>query len=185
MIFSRQFLRQRRPDGASASRLANHRSLNTLPRPLRWLWLLTLLSVLLLGGWLLRPPQESGGTNPVIAAWQEAQARGAYHFDSDVTQITTPLATLTNIGRTSHQTDLHLQGETDLHAAALNLRLWSQAGSVTNPDQALEVRVADGKTMARQGDGEWKEVGDLTGPLAPGGDFLAFLAGLRDLQPPW
>ena len=182
MIFLRQFLRQRRPDGASASRLANHRSLNTLPRPLRWLWLLTLLSVLLLGGWLLRPPQESGGTNPVIAAWQEAQARGAYHFDSDVTQITTPLATLTNIGRTSHQTDLHLQGETDLHAAALNLRLWSQAGSVTNPDQALEVRVADGKTMARQGDGEWKEVGDLTGPLAPGGDFLAFLAGLRDLQ---
>ncbi|MCX6047416.1 MAG: hypothetical protein NT075_20110, partial [Chloroflexi bacterium] len=153
----------------------------------RWLIGGILLFTLLCGGEWLQRHAQAATTNPVIAAWEQARARGAYHFTSDLTQTTTPLAILNNVGRSSRQTDLHLEGDSDVRAATMNLRLWTQEGSVSQPNSGVEVRVRDGKTQIRQSgatDGEagWQDAGDITGALAPNGDFLAFLAGMRDVQ---
>ena len=81
----------------------------------------------LLIGWLLasRP-----AANPVVAAWQRARAAGAYHFDSDVVQVTTPAATIANVGRRAREDRLRLEGSTNLYDHTLELTLWSKGGSV-------------------------------------------------------
>ncbi|MCE7985168.1 MAG: hypothetical protein DYG89_28680 [Caldilinea sp. CFX5] len=148
-------------------------------------WLITgiMLLALVASGWWLQRQALAAPTNPVVAAWAAARDRGAYHFTSDFTQVNTPLATLANVGRSSRQTALHLEGATDLRAATMNLHLWSQEGNVSQPDSGVEVRVIDGKTEMRQAGGAWKPADDLLGGMAPSGDFLAFLAGMRDIQP--
>jgi hypothetical protein len=144
-------------------------------------WIGLALSLLILIGLQQHRANAQAG-NPVLAAWQAAQQRGSYAFSSDMNQTTTPLATIQNVGRKSRTTELHLEGESDLRNKRLDLRLWSGAGAINDATGALEVQVADGKTRVRQSGGEWKEEGDLLGGLAPNGDFLSFLAGLREVQ---
>jgi hypothetical protein len=120
--------------------------------------------------------------NPVIAAWQAALARGAYRFASDVVQTTTPIASVANVGKRSREERLRLEGDNDLRAQTLNLRLWSQTGNLVEAESGLEVRVADGKTLIRQAGGDWQERSDFTGALAPNGDLMSYLAGLHTVQ---
>lgn len=54
--------------------------------------------------------------DPVAAAWQRVQERGAYSFDSDVVQTTTPSASVANIGLSSREQRLHLAGQNDLRS---------------------------------------------------------------------
>ena len=121
----------------------------------------------------------------VAAAWQSAQARGGYHFTSDVVQVTVPEATLTNVGRRSEQEQVYLEGQTDLRRQSMDLKVWSDSlengGSVLVPESGLEVQVAGGKTRTRRGNGPWDESTDLTGGYAPQGDFLAYLAAMKDV----
>ena len=147
----------------------------------RWWWIGLAFSLLILIGLQQHRANAQAG-NPVLAAWQSAQQRGSYAFSSDMSQTTTPLATIGNVGRKSRTTELHLEGKSDLRNKRLDLRLWSGAGAINDETGALEVQVADGKTRVRQSGGEWKEEGDLLGGLAPNGDFLSFLAGLREVQ---
>ena len=48
----------------------------------------------------------------------------------------------------------------------MELRLWSQGGSVAEAQTGVGVRVADGKTSIRQGTGPWQESQDLTQTVA-------------------
>ncbi|MBI1296143.1 hypothetical protein GC175_14410 [bacterium] len=122
----------------------------------------------------------------VTAAWQRAQESGSYHFSSDVIQVTIPEATLTNVGRRSIQEQVYLEGETDLRAGSMQIKLWTdsldQGGSVLVPESGLEVTVADGKTRTRRGNGPWEESTGFTHGYAPQGDFLAYLAAMRDVH---
>jgi hypothetical protein len=145
----------------------------------RW-WIGLAVGLLILIGFQQHRANAQAG-NPVLAAWQAAQQRGSYAFSSDVIQTTTPLATIQNVGRKSRTIELHLEGQSDLRNATLALRLWSGAGNIFASEGALEVEVADGKTRIRESGGEWQEEGDLLGSMAPNGDFLSFLAGLRDV----
>lgn len=140
--------------------------------------LLACITLALLGIVVVVQAQAS----PVTAAWQRARAAGAYHFGSDVVQVTTPSATITNAGRKSREDRLRLEGETDLRARSMELRLWTGAGSVQLPASAAAVRVRDDKTLIRQGDGAWKPAADMTGALAPRGDWMAYLAAVRDVE---
>jgi len=121
----------------------------------------------------------------VQAAWQRAQESGSYHFTGDVTQVTVPAATLTNVGRRSQQENVYLEGQTDLAARSMNLRLWTDSlangGSVLIPETGLQVQVTDGKTQIRRGNDDWQESNGLTDGYAPQGDFLAYLAAMRDV----
>src|SRR5262249_31780878 len=63
--------------------------------------------------------------DPVSAAWARARAAGSYYFDSNVTQVTIPSPKVSNVGRSSRTAQLHLEGQTDLRANTLEMRLWS------------------------------------------------------------
>ena len=125
--------------------------------------------------------RASTQTDAVHTAWQHVQAAGSYHFAGDVTQVTTPSATVTNIGRASREDTLHLEGEADLRHHRMTLRLWTRGGSVAQPDSGVEVEVVDGKTRVRQSGGAWQESGDITGGLAPEGDFTSYLQAIRQI----
>src|SRR5690242_20337933 len=102
---------------------------------------LTLFALGLLLGWFLRPVVTRAATpDPVTAAWERARAAASYAFTGDVTQITLPLATLTNVGRTSHTEKFHVEGQNDLRAKQLEMTLWSEGGSVLQADSGLSIR---------------------------------------------
>jgi hypothetical protein len=125
----------------------------------------------------------SGQLNPVAAALASAQASGSYRFDGDLTQVTIPSATVANIGRSSRTDQFHMQGNANARSAGLQMQLWA-GGSVADASTAIGVKVENGKTYVRQGNGEWQaDAGVSTDAIAPQGDFMAFLKAVRDVQP--
>jgi hypothetical protein len=91
--------------------------------------------------------------DPVTAAWQRARASGSYRFSSEIVQQTTPSTAVTNVGRSGSTEQVHMEGQSDLRARTLDLRLWSQGGNLLQDANSIEVRVADGKTIVRHGQG--------------------------------
>ena len=120
-------------------------------------------------------------TDPITAAWERVQAAGSYHFSSDVTQTTTPSASVRNVGRRSQTDQIYLEGMADIDATAMEFRLWSGSGSLLQDGSSLAARVADGKTYTKQNEGEWQEASDFTQSLAPAGDFMSYLVAARDI----
>ena len=114
-------------------------------------------------------------------AWERARAAGSYSFTSDVVEITIPTVKVTNVGRPSRTEQLHLEGQSDLDAAAIEFRLWSEGGNVHSPETGLAVRAANGKSYTRQGTGAWQESSSFSDAIAPDGDFMGYLAAARDI----
>ena len=125
----------------------------------------------------------NSATDPVTVAWQKVKAAGSYHFTSDVLQKTIPVASLTNVGRSSHTDALHLEGQNDLRNQALELTLWNQGGSVLNAASGVSMRTEKGKTFTRRGNEAWQETDNQTDAFAPQGDFLGYLAAIRNVGP--
>ncbi|MFN8440654.1 MAG: LamG-like jellyroll fold domain-containing protein [Caldilineaceae bacterium] len=119
--------------------------------------------------------------NPVTAAWEKAKAAGSYHFTSDVTQVTIPLPSLDNVGRSSRSENLHMEGQNDLRAQQMDLTLWSDSGSVSDPASGVGIKIDKGQTFVRQGTGEWQPRADAIGAIAPQGDLLSYLTALRNV----
>ena len=124
--------------------------------------------------------------DPVAAAWEKARAAGAYHFAGDVTQTTIPSPTIANVGRTSRVQMLHLRGRTDLRRQTVEMQLWANGGSVLSDEGSLGLKVENGKSFVRSqgpaGWGDWQEADGAFDGFAPDGDFLAYLAAVRDIQ---
>ncbi len=118
----------------------------------------------------------------VKAAWAQARQSGAYHFSADVQQTIIPEASVLNVGRTSQQTALHLDGDVNLPDQQLHFTLWSQGGSVLNADSGIEVKVNGEQAEARQGTQDWQDINNFTGAFAPQGDFMAFLAAAQNVK---
>lgn len=117
--------------------------------------------------------------DPVTAAWKQARAAGSYHFQSDIIQVTTPSATLANVGRASRTERLYVEGQNDLRQQKLELQLWAQDGSALERDGGVAVRVENGTTLVRQGSGDWQESASVSDSFAPQGDLMAYLAAVR------
>ncbi|MBX3010129.1 MAG: hypothetical protein KF832_01435 [Caldilineaceae bacterium] len=150
-------------------------------RMANFVWVFIALSILL--GWTLSPLfTRAALPEPVTAAWARAQAAGSYHFTSDITQTTLPLATLANVGRTSRSEKLYLEGQSDLRTAQLEMTLWSTGGTVLQAESGLAIRTERGKTFARRGAGAWEVIDDFTDAFAPQGDFLSYLTAVKDVQ---
>ncbi len=124
--------------------------------------------------------------NPVLAAWEKARAAGSYHFDSDIIQTTIPSTSVVNIGRSSRTQTLHLSGKNDLRRQSLEMRLWNQGGSVSQSESALGVKVEAGESYVRRygpsGWSEWEKADGSFEGFAPQGDFLAYLAAVREVE---
>ncbi|RIK42794.1 MAG: hypothetical protein DCC55_07765 [Chloroflexi bacterium] len=145
--------------------------------------LLLVAGLLALGGWLA--PRATGAIqpNPVTAAWEKARAAGSYHFSSDVTQMTIPVAKVTNVGRQSRTDQLRLEGATNLKENRLEMRLWSEGGNILQNDGEIAIKIEDGKSYLRRGATEpWQDQEGILDGIAPQGDFLAYLAAVRDIQ---
>lgn len=139
-----------------------------------------------LGLWLA--PRATGALqpDPVREAWEKAHATGSYQFSSDVTQMTMPVAKVTNVGRTSRTEQIHLRGETDLRQSRLQMQLWSDGGSVAQGEGGIAIKVEEGKSYIRHGapngHPEWQESEGVVDGLAPQGDFLAYLQAVREVK---
>lgn len=117
----------------------------------------------------------------VQAAWERVRQGGVYDFNADITQLTIPLPSVTNVGRGGKETSFYLEGSTNLPEEEMNLRLWSQGGSVLQPGTAVEIQVDGDTVLARRGEEAWQEIEDFRGLVAPEGDFMSFIAAAEDV----
>ncbi len=115
-------------------------------------------------------------------AWQRAQEIGIYQFSSDLIQTKYPAPALANFGRTSQKEFAYLKGTVNLPEQSMNLSLWHGEGSVASPQSSIEIRIVGNRGYARQYGGPWHESDDLAGGLAPDNDFLAYLAGIKNVS---
>jgi hypothetical protein len=123
----------------------------------------------------IQPRVAAMQPDPLAAAWERARSAGSYHFDSDVIQVTIPSPKVGNVGRASHTEQIHLEGSANLRRSTLEMRLWSDGGSVAQGETGVAVKVEQGKTYVRRGTGDWQAAGSLTDGMAPQGDFMAYL----------
>lgn len=160
------------------------------PHSRLWLGLLAALVLLAVGlsGAVWLPSVTNAATSnpdPVTAAWEKAKAAGSYNFTSDVTQKSIPIATITNVGRSSHSEAFYLEGQNDLRAQTLELTLWSGGGSALNAESGVSLRTEGGKSFTRRGGRSassaepWQEGDNIVAGFAPQGDFLGYLAAIR------
>ncbi|HOU14788.1 MAG TPA: PKD domain-containing protein [Anaerolineae bacterium] len=152
-----------------------------------------LLTLALLGLGLAARPLAANPASPlapltargaVEAAWQRANAVGAYTYATDIEQTTWPLPKLENVGLHSTVEHIYIEGETDVAAGAMRLALWSEGGSTAIGGDSLQLRVEQDKAWGRIGAGEWEELKDGAASLnlfAPGGDPLGYLAAAQDI----
>jgi hypothetical protein len=168
------------------------------PHPLSLLLaLLCLLSLALSAYPTVTTMAESGSAEAAVAriraedavkgAWERAHEAGSYRYTADIVQTTIPRPTVTNIGRTSLQDALHVEGETNLPDRTMHMVLWSQGGSVQHAETGAEMRVEGDRAFVRKepaggGDESWEEVEDFGGGLfGSGSDPMAFLAAAKDI----
>jgi hypothetical protein len=137
---------------------------------------------LILGVAIIPRAVRAVNPDPISAAWAKARAAGSYQFDSNVTQMTVPVAKVTNVGRQSHTEYLRLEGETNLRQNLLELRLWSDGGSVLQDESGVAIKIEEGKSYIRQGAGEWQESDGVLDGLAPQGDFMAYLQAVGEIK---
>jgi len=151
----------------------------TAKRHLLWLSIF-LIPIAAVFGWSAAPIVRAMQPNPLEESLQRARESGSYHFTSDIAQVTVPASKVTNVGRASRTSELHMEGQTNLKEASMQMRLWTQEGSVSDPSGGMAVKIEDGKTYVQEGQGAWKEREGLTDGFAPDGDFMAYLVALRD-----
>ena len=105
----------------------------------------------------------------VAQAWSNVHLSDQYAFAADIVIKTIPLPTAGKIGRFSKTDSLYLEGTNDLKGQGLEMALWGGGVSVANRDKAYQVRIRDGRTETRAGDGEWQSGEDGAASFAPEG----------------
>ncbi len=139
-------------------------------------------SVLLLSFAVVRLTTAAVGPRAEVQTiWRNAHAVSGYSFRADVVQNVAPVASLSNIGRTSHTYQYHLEGKSDLKARSLDLMLWDQGGSTLDAASAAQLKVENGIASMRRGQQPWQQIDNFSGSFAPEGDFLAFLSGAKNI----
>ncbi|MBN1888600.1 MAG: Ig-like domain-containing protein [Thermoflexales bacterium] len=126
--------------------------------------------------------QRLSAARQVEAAWQRATDTGAYEYTSELVQTTWPLLKLENVGLSSTEERLYIEGETNVANKALYMKLWSGGGNALTGDSSLSIRVEGDQAWGRTGSSDWQELEeDVTDLFAPGGDPLGYLAAARDV----
>ncbi|MBN1180206.1 MAG: tandem-95 repeat protein [Anaerolineae bacterium] len=149
-------------------------------------WILALSVTLLLAGGTLAPRAlQADAPSPeqvVQRAWRLAQEANTYRFATEIVQTTYPAPTLVNVGRSTREATLYMEGQADLPNRTLLMTLWQNGGSVLNPSDGIQVRIEGDRAYGRQAGGPWEEVDDFSGAFAPANDLMAYLAGAHDIR---
>jgi hypothetical protein len=129
-------------------------------------------------------PQRSdvAAEDLIRQAWERAKESGSYGFDADITQIKRPLASVTNVGKTTKRDNFYLEGTTNLAAQSLEMTLWSQSGTVQDKNSGAQIRIEGDTAYARQGNQPWEQINNFTGAFAPDNDFLGYLVAATNVQ---
>lgn len=151
----------------------------------RWSYVLAAAVLLLMMA--LIPQQasharSSSAEEEVQAAWQRAQRAGAYRFATEILQTTYPAPALVNVGRSSRQDRLRIEGEISLPDRTLLMTLWQDGGSALNARDGIEVRVEGDRAYGHAPGEPWQEIPDFSGAFAPDNDLLAYLAGVKNVR---
>ncbi len=117
----------------------------------------------------------------LVAAWRNVQIAGRYEFSADVTQKTIPLPSVTNVGRGSSQQRIYMEGSNQIQEETLQLAMWSNGGSVLQPDTAYQVEVIDGHTRTKIGNEPWRDSESVPSSFAPNGNPFSFLVAATDV----
>ncbi len=142
-----------------------------------------LLTLVLLGYLATTWPVQAQTSKDVVAeVWQRVRAIGAYEFSADINQQVIPVASISNIGRSSQPQELHIEGTTNLQTQELAMTLWSQGGNVLDRASGLELKTSAGRLLARRNSSDWQEVSNFADALMPQADFTTFLAGATDIK---
>jgi subtilisin-like proprotein convertase family protein len=118
----------------------------------------------------------------VQVAWQRAQQAGVYRFATEIVQTTFPAPKLVNVGRSSRQDTLHIEGQTNLPDRSLLMSMWQGGGNVLDVRDGVEVRVQGDRAYGRQIGGTWEEIPDFSNAFAPGSDLMAYLASAKNVR---
>ncbi|MCP4418904.1 MAG: hypothetical protein GY805_19990, partial [Chloroflexi bacterium] len=116
----------------------------------------------------------------VQSAWALAQESDRYSYRADIAQTTYPAPRLTNAGKSPIEDRLALEGTVNLSARTMQMTLWND-GSY-DPNTGIELKIEGDRAYGRFGQTEWQEVDNIADIFAPGGDPLAFLAGVTNIQ---
>ncbi|MGB0383516.1 MAG: LamG-like jellyroll fold domain-containing protein [Ardenticatenaceae bacterium] len=129
------------------------------------------------------PALDPAAVDEVNDAWQQALEIGVYDYSSDIVQTTWPTPRLKNVGLSSTQRHFYLEGDTNLHEDFLQLALWSDGGNTRGRDNALEIKIEEGKSLGRVANQAWEEMESdgITDLFAPGNDTLAYLNAMRNV----
>ena len=115
-------------------------------------WILAMSVALLLIGIVLAP-HDSQAARPLSP--------------EQTVQTTYPAPALVNVGRSSRQDTLHIEGQTNLPARTLQMTLWKDGGSLLNPSDGVEMRIVGDQAYGRSVGSEWQEIDDFSGTFAP------------------
>ena len=117
----------------------------------------------------------------IMASWHRAQKAQTYSFSADLVQYTIPVASVTNVGQSSREDSLHMEGQTNLRDGSLFMKMWSKSGNLMDPNTAFEFKYEDGKSYLRRGNADWQPVDNFMDTFAPQGDFMTFLDSAKDV----
>ncbi len=120
----------------------------------------------------------------VHEAWLRADESGAYSYQTDIRQTSHPVLSLANVGRSPETERLYIEGQIDTGSETMEMKLWSQGGSVAFGAGAIEIKVENGKAYGRTTGGAWQEVEDVASLFAPGRDPLGFLNAAKGITLP-
>ncbi len=159
-----------------------------MKRSHRYARLLLAISIVLLTVLFVAAPLVSQATptpsaeQTVQRAWQRAQEIGVYHFGTEIAQTVYPAPALVNVGRSSRQSTLHLEGQTNLPERQLDMTLWNGGGNALNAQDAVEIHIQGDSAQGRVSGGDWVKIDDFSDAFAPGKDLMAYLAGARNVR---
>ena len=118
----------------------------------------------------------------VQRAWELAKQAGSYHFAARIDQTSIPLPVPSNVGKQSRQQSVRLEGTTNLAERKMEFTLNAEGGSPLDAQSGTQIKVDGDQAYSRQGQQAWQAIDDFTSSIAPQSDFMAFLAGAKNIR---
>ncbi|MCP4212939.1 MAG: hypothetical protein GY764_15885 [Halieaceae bacterium] len=143
------------------------------------------MTVLFAGGLVLALSgyAEPASSDPISSALAQARQTGSYHIVADIEQTLIPQAAISTVGRGEEQQSLRILGDVAQRRGPTGAdepyaRLQFYAGKDQEP-VSLQVKGAEVYVGYQ---GRWKEVDDPLGGTMPGGDPLAYLTAVENVE---
>jgi hypothetical protein len=115
-------------------------------------------------------------------AWDLVRQANSYSFTAQVDQLNVPLPTPLNVGKHSQQQSARLEGTANLTERKMEFTLSSGGGSLLDPQSGTQIKIDGERAYSRKGQQAWQEIPDFTSSIAPQSDFMAFLAGAKNIR---